>query len=252
MKILRSTAEILFGKILPRLPYSVIKGPLKGLKFILGSLSGKGGGGTVYFGLIEPMQTRSFVKTLKNGDILFDVGANVGYYTALGSKIVGSGGEVYSFEPLVRNISYLYRHVEINKLKNVNIIPCACSDSFAIVNFVQENNTAMGHIEDNKISDAYDMKITTVLSITLDEVASKLGIKPSVLKIDVEGAELAVLHGAESIISNFKPFIFLSVHSDLLRTECLNYLSKFGYSFEPLQEKLEIETAMEFLCTANN
>jgi len=251
MKILRSIGEVIAGEILPRLPYSVMKGPLKGFKFILGSLSGKGGGATVYFNLIEPIQTQSFIKAVKKGNVLFDVGANVGYYTVLGSKLVGSEGKVFSFEPLVRNISYLYRHVEINKLENVNIIPCACSDSFAIVNFVQENNTAMGHIED-KIANSSNIKMTVALSITLDEVATKLNIKPSVLKIDVEGAELSVLHGAEAIISNLKPFIFLSVHSDLLRTECLNYLSKFGYKFEPLQENLDIENSMEFLCMPSN
>lgn len=247
--ILRSTARILFGKILPRLPYRVVKGPLKGVKFILGTLGGEGGGASVYFNMIEPSQTQSFIKTVKKDDVLFDVGANVGYYTVLGSRLAGAKGKVFSFEPLVRNISYLYKHVKINRLENVSIIPCACSDAISIVAFFQNPNTAMGHIANHENTSVSNNGMTIVPAITLDAVAAKLNIRPDVLKIDVEGAELTVLHGAESIISNSKPAIFLSVHSNELRTECLKYLLKFGYKFEPLEE--HYENAMEFLCLPN-
>lgn len=245
--ILRSTARVFFGKILPRLPYRVIKGPLKGIKFILGSHSGEGGGASVYFNMVEQMQTESFLKNVKKGDILFDVGANVGYYTVLGSRLTGSQGKVFAFEPLVSNISYLHRHVKINKLENVTIIPCACSDAQSIVTFFHNDNNAMGRIESSEIEGVNESKMTLVSTVSLDAVADKLNTIPNIIKIDVEGAELSVLRGAERIISTSKPLIFLSVHSDMLRTTCLKYLSDFGYTFAPLQE--DHENAMEFLCS---
>ena len=244
--LLRKIIRPVFGRLLPRIPYPVIKGPLKGTKFILGTHGGEGGGATVYFNMVERLQTQSFVEIIKPGDIIFDVGANVGYYTALGSKLTGAQGKVYSFEPLARNISYLYRHVKINKLNNVTIIPSACSDSLSILSFIESSNTAMGRLESSEISNTSETKSTIIPTVTLDAIADKIGRFPNVLKIDVEGAEVAVLKGAEKIISVAKPAIFLSVHSDQLRTTCLNYLRTFGYEFTPLQE--DAHNSMEFLC----
>jgi FkbM family methyltransferase len=243
--LLRDTARLLFSKFLPRVAYPVLKGPLKGAKFILGTHGGAGGGASVYFNGIEPVQTQAFIKTLKKGDVLFDVGANVGYYTVLGSRLAGNQGKVFSFEPLVRNISYLYRHVKINKLDNVTIIPSACSNNQSIVTFLESPIASMGRIENSAINTA-STNATLVSTVSLDAVAAKLTAQPNVLKIDVEGAELAVLQGAEKIITDFKPAIFLSVHSPQLRIDCLNYLKNFGYNFEALEQ--DQENALEFLC----
>src|SRR5258708_797490 len=101
--LIRSTARIVFGKLMPKLAYPVICGPLQGSRFILGTLAGEGGGSSVYFNLLEPEQTSAFVNTVKNGMVLFDIGANVGYYTILGARLVGSKGKVFSFEPLIKN-----------------------------------------------------------------------------------------------------------------------------------------------------
>ncbi len=247
--ILRSAARIFFGKLMPQLSYPVIKGPLKGAKFILGTHGGEGGGATVYFNMIEPMQTKLFAETINKGDVLFDVGANVGYYTVLGSKLAGSQGKVFSFEPLVRNISFLYRHVKLNNLTNVTIIPSACADVVSVASFLISSNTAMGQIDSNASSTESKGQITIVSTVTLDEVSDKLKTVPDVIKIDVEGAELSVLKGAQNIILVRKPVIFLSVHSSELRTHCLQYLEQFGYDFLPLEK--DGANAMEYLCKAS-
>lgn len=71
----------------------------------------------------------------------------------------------------------------------------------------------MGHITKTNGEIDTTEKLTVVPVLTLDAVAEKLGCKPNVLKIDVEGAEVAVLQGAQVILSEDKPAIFLSVHS---------------------------------------
>lgn len=248
--MLRSIGKFLFGKILPHFAYPVVKGPLRGQKFILGTLGGKGGGGTVYFNLLEPEQTSAFTKAIKSSDTFFDVGANVGYYTVLGSRLVGDTGKVIAFEPVVRNLSFLYRHIVLNRLKNVILIPSACADEISLATFAAGPNSAMGHLsKSNDENDEVEEKLIVVPVLTLDAVAEKLKCRPNVLKIDVEGAEVAVLQGAQKIIRENKPKIFLSVHSDILRDECLKYLSGFSYECKPLDENLA--NAREFFCVAH-
>ncbi len=155
-QFLRRVGRAVYGKILPRRAYKVLRGPLRGAKFVLGTLEGAGGGGSVYFNLTEPEQTAVFAESLTDGDVLFDVGANVGYYTVLGSRIVGENGFVVAFEPVARNLSHLYNHVTINNLQNVSIIPAACSDEIGLASFSTGQNNAMGHLTGNSDDDDGD------------------------------------------------------------------------------------------------
>lgn len=246
-QLLRRIGRAVYGKILPRRAYKVLRGPLRGAKFVLGTLEGAGGGGSVYFNLTEPEQTAVFAESLAAGDVLFDVGANVGYYTVLGSRIVGEKGLIVAFEPVARNLAHLYNHIAINNLQNVSIIPAACSDEISLASFSTGQNNAMGHLTDgNNSNDEMSAKnLMIVPTVNLDAVAERLGVVPNVLKIDVEGAEMAVLRGARNKILPSKPKIFLSLHSPSLKTDCLKYLEQFGYKFEPLDKN--VSDSMEIL-----
>lgn len=246
-QVLRSIGRLVYGKILPRRAYRVLRGQLRGAKFVLGTLEGEGGGGSVYFDLVEPEQTSRFAETLAEGDVFFDVGANVGYYTVLGARLVGKSGFIVAFEPVARNLAHLYKHVEINELENVSIIPSACSDEISLAAFSTGPNNAMGYLTggDNSDNEATEKNLMLVPTVTLDAAAEKLGVTPNVLKIDVEGAELSVLRGAQNRVLPAKPKIFLSLHTEALKNDCLEYLKKFGYEFEPLGG--DKEEAMEFL-----
>lgn len=245
--LMRAAGREIFGKLLPRRAYPVVRGHLRGAKFLLGTLEGAGGGGSVYFDLVEPEQTKVFAENINAGDVFFDVGANVGYYTVFGSLLVGKSGQVVSFEPVVRNLSHLYRHITINNLQNVSVIPSACSDEISLAAFSSGQNTAMGHLADEQQKDSSKKDLTLVSTVTLDAVAEKLGVVPDALKIDVEGAELSVLRGAKDKVLPAKPKIFLSLHSEKLRADCLEYLRNFDYKFEPLGA--DEKDAMEFLCS---
>lgn len=246
-QFLRRVGRTVYGKILPRRAYRVLRGHLRGAKFVLGALEGEGGGGSVYFNLVEPEQTSVFVENLSEGDVFFDVGANVGYYTVLSSRLVGKSGLVVAFEPVARNLAHLYNHVELNNSENVKIIPSACSDEISLAAFSAGPNNAMGHLtgENNSNDQTRARNLMLVPTVTLDAVVERLGVVPTVLKIDVEGAELSVLRGASGKILPGKPKIFLSLHSEKLKIDCLEYLEKFGYRFEPLGE--DEASAMEIL-----
>ncbi|QQS32451.1 MAG: FkbM family methyltransferase [Acidobacteriota bacterium] len=240
MGLARSVGRFIFGKLLPRRPYRVIRGPLIGARFILGSLSGEGGGASVYFGDMEPEQTERMASEISSGDVFFDVGANVGYYSILASRIAGEGGLVVSFEPLDRNRSFLEKHKELNAAENMQIFPFAISDASGTAKFFEGSDPAMGGLT---VKGGREFEVET---ITLDEVASRIGREPTVMKIDVEGAEMAVLKGGEGTLRTARPKIFLSTHSPELKRDCIERLSLFGYSCEPLMDGESDEFFCEF------
>lgn len=236
--ILTPFAQFIVRRILPKIAYPVLFGPLRGAKFVLGALAGEGGGGSVYLNAIEPQQTSALVETLNDGKVFIDIGANVGYYTILGSRLVGKKGLVIAVEPTIRNIYYLYRHVVLNKAHNVLIVSAAVADALSVATFSPGVNYAEGHLssECGPLEGNSGNSATIVPTVTLDDVVRKLDVIPDVIKIDVEGAEYLVLQGAYSTIIEAKPIIFLSVHSELLRLKCLKYLSEIGYAIEVLSK----------------
>ncbi len=81
-----------------------------------------------WIGSYEMAKQTQFVAALKNGSVVYDVGANVGFYSLLASACVGPAGRVFAFEPLTANASLLERHAQINHLTNITIHPFAVSD----------------------------------------------------------------------------------------------------------------------------
>ncbi len=209
----------------------------------------RAGGGSVYFNLIEPVQTEKFVRHVRPGHVLFDIGANVGYYTLLGSRLVGTAGIVVAVEPTPRNVAYLWRHLRLNNACNTKIIAAACSDEITLAHFHDRGNASEGHLTFGPGGAPGTMQTTTALvpAVTVDMIVDRLGVAPDVIKLDVEGAELAVLKGASQTLRRRKPEIFLSAHTPELRKACLALLADFGYQWERLDSS-DAEGS-EFLAT---
>lgn len=230
---LRRSGRFLFGKVLPRRAYPVVAGPLRGAKFILGAMAGEGGGASIYFNLVEAEQTAAMLAEFTPGKVFFDIGANVGYYSILASKMVGAAGKVVAFEPVISNLTFLHRHVELNGAKNVRVLPFALSDKSAIASFSLGQNSAMGHLTNGSGGGKSDDSVY-VPTVALDEIAAKMNLLPDVMKIDVEGAEMDVFRGAERVLREAKPTIFLSTHSPELRAACLEFLRSRGYTVKSM------------------
>jgi len=210
-------------KIIPKgMTVLIVQGKLKGKKWIKGS-----GVNGYWLGSYESEKVLIFEKTLKKGNILFDIGAHVGFYTLLSAELVGKEGKVFSFEPLMANYEYLKKHIEINNYKNITPFNVAVSDKDGFALFTKGENTSTGHL-------ASDGE-TKVRTIVIDDwINNKKLLVPDVLKIDVEGAELTVLKGAINLLNKYHPIIFLSTHSSDIHKKCCNFLLSLGYKLEPL------------------
>ncbi len=92
----------------------ILQGPLRGRRWIVGSATHG-----CWLGSYEFETQRAFAGLVRAGDVVYDLGANVGFYSLLAARLAGDDGIVYSFEPLARNLDFLRKHVGINALKKL-------------------------------------------------------------------------------------------------------------------------------------
>lgn len=223
--------QTILGKLL-RLPLKfippetvmpILQGKCRGKRWILGS--SKHG---AWLGSYECDKPVLFQGIIKQGSIVFDLGAQAGFYTLLASVLVGKNGKVVAFEPHPRNLFYLKEHLRLNDIQNVTVIEVAVSDSCGTSFF--EGSNFMG-----RISSQGELQVETV---ALDELIDRGQIPiPTHLKIDVEGAEMLVLSGAKSILSKAHPTIILATHGTEVRQKSCQFLESLGYRLEAISSK---------------
>jgi FkbM family methyltransferase len=144
---------------------------------------------------------RAFRAAVTPGSTVLEAGSNVGAYTVLFGQWVESAGQVFAFEPDPAAFEGLRRHIEINHLGDrIKPVAAAISDgsqrSLRLVLGESSGISRMAHDEDTSASN-----VTEVPAFSIDAFCAERGIAPTVIKIDVEGAELAVLRGARATIA---------------------------------------------------
>lgn len=152
-------------------------------------------------GTYEPELDALFRAVLRPGDIVFDVGANVGFFTLLAAALVGSRGQVHAFEPNPGTFAALRHNVHLNIGDQVRLHSCACSDTPGKVHLYFGQGVDSGLASLRQTSDL--LKDTVVCrAITLDDyVTSQRVGKVRLLKMDIEGGELLALCGATGLLS---------------------------------------------------
>jgi FkbM family methyltransferase len=200
-------------------PLPIVSGPLRGRWWLAGAAPGPGKGLSVVVDRSEPEQLREAQRLCRPGSICFDVGAEAGIYTLLFAEVAS---RVYSFEPLPANQAWLARTLARNRVETAVIVPWAMSDRSALSRFRDGQESSEGRLDP-----AGDRP---VFAVTCDEFCEHYGVVPSVMKIDVEGAEAAVLRGATRVLRESKPAILLSTHGDQPKRDCFRLLEELGYA----------------------
>ena len=187
-------------------------------------------------GLYEKETTQWLINVINDGDIFFDIGANAGYFSLIGSKYCG-GGQVIAFEPILSNCNVINQHLNENNINNVIVENLAISKNTEKVQFSIQHNNANSHIENISITHALENKKESIQisAISLDDYIEKYKIIPSVIKVDVEGAENLVLEGATKLLQNFNTTWVISTHSSELFDECKDIMECYGYAVETLE-----------------
>ena len=194
-------------------------------------------------GRYEPETTRLFESVIKPGMAVMDVGAHVGYFTLLAARYVGPSGKVFAFEPEPDNYAFLKSNIERNEYKNITANQKAASDSVGTVDLYQSNlDTGSHSIYGN--SGRHAKGTVSVDSTTIDEfLETQNWPQIDLIKIDVEGGEMAVLEGMQRMLSRpnrptmiveFCPFLIES--SGFEPADLLAKLGELGYRLTIINE----------------
>ena len=179
--------------------------------------------------LFEPDVSNLCLKVLGDGDVVVDVGANIGFFTVLTSILVGPTGRVVAFEPGAENLRRLRANLAHNDCRNVTIIEKAVTNQMGQIEFFINSDDSGGNAlwdpsryPGNSKSLAAPTRVV-VPATTLDAEWEELRLPaPKLIKIDTEGAEQRVLEGARGLIARQQPrFITAELHSfGLAMMEC--------------------------------
>jgi FkbM family methyltransferase len=236
-KLLRAPLQL----IRPNTVVRVLRGPLRGKKWIAGSAVH-----SCWLGMYERAKMCRFAASLSAGNVVFDLGANVGLYSLLASERVGPTGKVFAFEPLARNLRFLKVHLELNEVTNVQVVEKAVSDSSGTARFSESQSASMGRLSGEGT--------VAVQTVTVDDFLRLGAPAPRCVKIDVEGAEARVLVGARETLAKHGPTVFVAIHSRSLHRRCTDELHTLGYECNDIEpsdandsEKLDNEWRGEIL-----
>jgi FkbM family methyltransferase len=158
----------------------------------------------------EP-ELRWFERALGDGMVVIDGGANLGIYTVLASRLVGAAGRVLSFEPGAGSFVHLERNIALNRASNVSAINKALSDRCGTALLYHNLGWPIAYAlaADDGAATAYEEVETT----TIDAEVQGAGLgRVDLIKLDVEGAEEAALHGAHETLRRHRPTVLFELN----------------------------------------
>jgi FkbM family methyltransferase len=163
----------------------------------------------MWAGAYERELVQLMKRTLKSGMTVVDVGANIGYLSALASGLVGNTGQVHAFEPMPQNVSRLRQN--LSAFRWARLYPCAVGEApgKATICFDEsESGWASLLITD-------DLKCRAEVDvIRLDDWARDAAItRVDFVKMDIEGGEFRALRGAQEMLSRFRPIIVAELNA---------------------------------------
>jgi FkbM family methyltransferase len=190
---------------------------------------------------VEPQVEDTLLSLLRPGGVFYDVGANVGWYSLLAARAVGSAGRVVAFEPSVSNAALLQENIAANRFANVTTIAAAVTDRSGWATFLY-GGSLEGRLDKDdceaqsqrRAARKTPKRSSVVPIVALDSWIAETGqAPPSVVKIDVEGAEVGALRGMAGTLLSAKPALLIELHNT--RAEVADLLDEIGYEHAPIE-----------------
>ncbi len=209
----------------------------------------------------EPHVRRWLAEQLKPGSVFFDVGAHHGWVSMWALMLIGPRGMVFSFEPSPSNLSILEWHRTINRLARWTIVATAVSDEDAVQRpfyLVDSGDSPMNSLTSGApgtvLMNGRLVETVSIQTVSLDAYCERVGVRPHLVKIDVEGAEYLVLRGAAKLLHESHPALILAVHPYWLPSgqspvQIVDLLQSHGYTmFDSSAHPVTTVRSGEYLC----
>ncbi len=195
--------------------------------------------------LIEEGVRETFIlgtikRELRKGQVVIDIGSNIGYYALLEAKVVGDEGKVYAIEPVPESREILKKNIEINKYSNVEEYPFAVGDESSVATIYVRNKLNLSSFRESDQGTCQDNVSTTkkvqVQVVTLDDFI-KDKANPDIIRMDTEGHEYQIIKGMGEILRKNLPLIlFIEFHFNILEIdqsiETLETLKQSGFKIK--------------------
>ena len=195
----------------------------------------------LWYGYYEKTYILLWEKLIKNDSIVFDIGANIGYYTIVAAN-KAKKGRVYAFEPVSSNFHSLRQNITLNNLQNVITNQNGISNIPGIYEYYvsSTDNSGMSGMQP---AENFSGHVEKVQTITIDEYVIEHSISSvDFIKIDIEGNELNSLKGMKNTLTKFKPVLFIEILNEHLvnyhitADDVYEYLNDLGYESYFAQE----------------
>lgn len=206
---------------------TITGGPIQGLRF----LAAKRVFYSKWFwdGAYEK-ETCIFLRTTTTRDaICYDIGANIGYH-ALVMAEAAEKGHVYAFEPIPQVCEILQKNIDINHMQNITIVPKVAARVAGKIQLGLDTSIDQAALKFATKDESHRMReIIECDGITLDNFVTEGNTPPSLIKIDVEGAEVDVLQGACRILAQYHPLVLCETHGQAAARGVYEILCEYGY-----------------------
>jgi len=191
-----------------------------------------------YFGLADQRELALVAERLRRGGDFVDVGAHIGMYSVRAALELRGRGRVLAFEPNPSARAQLEENLRLNGCGNVIVLDSAVGDEVgeAVLHVPTSPDPSFSSLEGGRFDEAEPVVVPLV---TVDQAVAEHGIAPSVVKIDVEGREVAVVRGMTETITDCRPTLLVEVSDESapeVRRLCAGYCGfSVGRRLEPLE-----------------
>ena len=176
----------------------------------------------------EPAMQKIIFHCVKQGNIVYDCGANFGLHGMLFTQLIGKRGHLYNFEPLPGNCKEIEKNYRLNDITNYSNVQKAVSNHSGITKFSVTAHATQGSLVE--VNNQRQSVATLEIEVTtLDEFIDAGNKMPDFIKMDIEGSEGDCLEGFERNIEKCYPLLVIELHNEEAGIKVGTFLKKHNY-----------------------
>ena len=191
--------------------------------------------GLLTSGMLEVPVQEAMRRLLGPGDVFYDIGANVGFFALVGTRLVGPDGVVVAFEPVPENAAAIRESADLNGFANLHVVERAAGRAAGRGRLLLVEDLSWSHLESRgrhpRTTDTLEIEI-----VAIDDLVAEGRLQPpQLVKIDVEGAEIDVVAGMRRTIEKHRPAIVCELHDTA--EAFVAAMDELGYTTSNLEGK---------------